>query len=691
MVVRGAVGSIVLLVSVGVTLIIIATCGEGRDIYVDISYPYLDGDGSIDRPYTSIQQAIDNAVDGDCIYLFPGIYNETLVVDKSITIQGLDEENTIIWKNGSYKYTVEILADFVTLEDLTIKAAKGCYVAAIYIKSDNVIIQGNLINASGDIWALYLDSSDGDTIGGNRISGGKGIYVTSSINDVFTNNEITNSTVAGIKFLDSVNAIIYNNVFSYNLYGIYAQNCTGFNITNNTIRFHQVAGIGFYQGDSSVFSENVIEDNGCGIKLEASNCIISNNSFQDNDMAVLLQGSNNTIFDNTFTGSTICAVDASGVWSEGNVIYGNTFLRNREHAKGNGKNQWDNGEIGNYWDDYNDVDRDLDGIGDNPYHVPGGGVDRYPTGKFLKPPNKPEVISPRDGESNVGLSPVLKVKVTDPDSDSLSVYFYRASDNTLIAERHDIPSGGIASCTIHLPYDTVMAWYVVVNDSKLENVSDIWVFNTVPIPPTNDKPVSNPGGPYVGYVNDPIQFDGTKSYDPDGEIKFYRWNFGDGSGEILAEKPSHIYTKAGNYTVTLTVIDNNGTSDIATTYVVVKEKTTTNTPPIADPGGPYECKVNEEVIFDGSSSYDPDGNIVNYSWDFGDGSKGYGPIVTHLYNKSGTYTVTLVVTDDSGANSTKITYVAVHGAKKTPGPGILFTIVSIIVTVFLIKRNRKIK
>lgn len=61
---------------------------------------------------------------------------------------------------------------------------------------------------------------------------------------------------------------------------------------------------------------------------------------------------------------------------------------------------------------------------------------------------------------------------------------------------------------------------------------------------------------------------------------------------------------------------------------------------------------NIQVTFDASESSDPDGHIVLYEWDFGDGSgKNYGMIVTHAFANEGTYTVRLRVTDDDGASA----------------------------------------
>ena len=73
-----------------------------------------------------------------------------------------------------------------------------------------------------------------------------------------------------------------------------------------------------------------------------------------------------------------------------------------------------------------------------------------------------------------------------------------------------------------------------------------------------------------------------------------------------------------------------------------------NWAPVADAGGPYSGKVGESILFDGSRSYDVDGNIVSYSWNFGDGTTGEGANVTHAYSHEGSFTVRLMVTDSEG-------------------------------------------
>ncbi len=88
-----------------------------------------------------------------------------------------------------------------------------------------------------------------------------------------------------------------------------------------------------------------------------------------------------------------------------------------------------------------------------------------------------------------------------------------------------------------------------------------------------------------------------------------------------------------------------------------------NQPPIANPGGPYSGIVAQNVPFDGSGSFDPDGAIASYSWSFGDGGAGgTGAVPTHTYTSAGTYTVTLTVTDNLGAQASANTSITITTA-----------------------------
>lgn len=85
-----------------------------------------------------------------------------------------------------------------------------------------------------------------------------------------------------------------------------------------------------------------------------------------------------------------------------------------------------------------------------------------------------------------------------------------------------------------------------------------------------------------------------------------------------------------------------------------------NKTPVANPGGPYEgtTDATQPILFDGSASSDADGDLLEYSWDFGDGTIGIGESIFHAYDKPGIFTVTLTVNDgtiDSGPVTTTAT------------------------------------
>ena len=117
-------------------------------------------------------------------------------------------------------------------------------------------------------------------------------------------------------------------------------------------------------------------------------------------------------------------------------------------------------------------------------------------------------------------------------------------------------------------------------------------------------------------------------------------------------------TPSGTYVITVKALlpegvedvnpDNNVSEDTVTIRAIEKE------PPVASfTYSPYSPKVGENVTFDASESYDPDGGeIIQYSWDFGDGKTGYGKVVTHSYESEGTYYVTLTVIDDENQSRT---------------------------------------
>ena len=178
----------------------------------------------------------------------------------------------------------------------------------------------------------------------------------------------------------------------------------------------------------------------------------------------------------------------------------------------------------------------------------------------------------------------------------------------------------------------------------------------------NQPPTASHGGPYSGTENNPVAFDGSGSTDLDGSIVAYEWDFGDGNIGFDS-MPSHTYISTGIFNITLTVTDDAGDTNTATTTATIAMG---NQPPVADPNGPYTGTTGTPVALDGSGSTDPDGAIMAYDWDLGDGTAGSGMMLNHAYAMPGTYNITLTVTDDSGAIDSATTSVAIDAANQPP-------------------------
>jgi hypothetical protein len=107
------------------------------------------------------------------------------------------------------------------------------------------------------------------------------------------------------------------------------------------------------------------------------------------------------------------------------------------------------------------------------------------------------------------------------------------------------------------------------------------------------------------------------------------------------------FADAGSYTAT--VYATNGTFTAASNFQI----TVVNVcrPPAADAGGPYAGVTGNPVALNGAGSADPDGDALTYAWSFGDGNTGSGVAPIHVYAASGTYTVSLEVTDGCGSDT----------------------------------------
>ena len=161
----------------------------------------------------------------------------------------------------------------------------------------------------------------------------------------------------------------------------------------------------------------------------------------------------------------------------------------------------------------------------------------------------------------------------------------------------------------------------------------------------------NPSSPTT---EDIVRFDASLSSDPDpeGSIKSYEWDFGDrkkGNGRTT----DHIYEREGNYTVKLTVTDDNELKDITPPTVIRVQNKNVRHPPIAHinfaPG--KDITTEDDVIFDATWSSDVDGGALAFDWDFNDGTRSNRSSFSHRFNETGEYIVNLTVIDEDKLNS----------------------------------------
>ena len=312
-------------------------------IYVDDDAvpPY---DGTLEHPYPSIQDGIDNAFDGDTVFVYSGTYYENVKVNKSIILMGEDKKTTNIDFQKDYFKSIEIKASGTIVKGFTIKRSNS--VGGIEISSNNIKITDNIITENLD-----------------------GIYIPNGINVTISDNIIAYNYWDGIS-ITSNNIKIKDNIIAYN-------------------KDHGIE-IG---GSDNVLQDNQLSSNGGnGIRIHnIENITIGNNVISSNIEAGINLGKfkNGVIYSNTIR-KNYYGIYASKIPSVNvdNIIFHNNFVDTKyRHVRDCGDNQWDNGTEGNYWDIFDEpsegaYDNNNDGIIDLPYYIDGGdNLDRYPLKK----------------------------------------------------------------------------------------------------------------------------------------------------------------------------------------------------------------------------------------------------------------------------------------------------------------------
>lgn len=345
--------------------------------------------------YSTIQEAIQNADEGDTIFVKKGIYdgpiNETLIINKTISLVG--EENTTLNLHPlllnktlfyvpylTYNTSIIIESNNVTISGFTVKTpSPGGSISVIGDGAQiiNCLITPSLslIGSHSTIVETFLVSAltvkgSNQTIAQNTIFKGD-LEISSSYNNITGNTIDDEIRLTGSNNIISDNSFyrffleysdlnkIHNNTFSCIWIGFHGHTCSNNTVSGNTLDGGYIWGILMGDGFYNVFYDNIIKNfggshDGYGVAIGGNHLVAENNTF-----------------------------------------YHNIFLNNNKNVGYNWDqlgtgNFWDNGIEGNYWDDYTGIDANGDGIGDTPYVIDDKNQDNFP---LMKPTIIPEFPS----------------------------------------------------------------------------------------------------------------------------------------------------------------------------------------------------------------------------------------------------------------------------------------------------------
>jgi len=323
------------------------------------------GNGSKTNPYIIDDITIDGQNSGTCIEIKNS--NKYFII-RNCTIYNSGAESHPYYGAGIRFNNVSNGKIFNN--EITNNRGMGIH---LYFDIENITVANNTVN-NNDYGGIKSRSGIALNVYNNCVNynGWQGIYLVVN-NSIISKNKAIGNIHEGFVLAESYYNNISRNIIADNGYelpttsyaGIYLGSSCNNTFFQNRITNSTREGIHVRWSQYNKFLRNIVKNNAeYGIKIYGSNINSRNN--------VII---NNTIEKNGEIGLSI-AGDAD--W---NLVYNNKFSLNNINAEDSANNnRWDNGSLGNYWDDYGGSDLDDDGIGDIPYDVPpvGGSVDNYP-------------------------------------------------------------------------------------------------------------------------------------------------------------------------------------------------------------------------------------------------------------------------------------------------------------------------
>jgi len=286
--------------------------------------------------YGTIQEAINAATPGETIIIPAGIYQETIIVNKTLTILGKDKLHTIIQKNDATDI-VKIVANNVYFSNFTVRNG----IHGITVTSSNNTITENV--AFNNSIGIHLNKTSHNIVSNNLINKtnthpGSGIFLNGSTNNLLSNNRILESGE-----------------------GIYLRGSSNNTVIRNWLTNNSKTGICLMKAekptDYNIIRDNIIEEGACyGIDFWSVkyNVIINNTLKYNGNSFMVSYSNNNTIYHNTIINKPT-QIPVYSIYSQ---------------------NNWDNGFEGNYWSNYKWTEFDEFGIGTKPYNTSRNPIDQ---------------------------------------------------------------------------------------------------------------------------------------------------------------------------------------------------------------------------------------------------------------------------------------------------------------------------
>jgi len=314
----------------------------------NVSLPNGDGilyvGGSGPNNYTSIQSAINDASNGCTIYVYYGNYNESIVINKSISLIGIEKngEKPVIHAEEN-KSAVLILAD-------------GCILKAFVIISQEILISEtnppsceirsnyNIIENNTFMYgwcSFYLYESSYNILKNNEITKGywEGLFTRECTHNIFLYNKAVDNMGEGFFFSRERNSKIIGNTATKNLHGMsfsLSSNCI---ISFNHVYFNQQYGICVDTSTNVSILNNTIHNHAYGglQLMDCSNCTVSGNEIYYNDRGIMVES--NYMWEkqyNLIKRNNVYSNSGVGIYIEGSLR--NDFTEN--NLMDNGDNAW---------------------------------------------------------------------------------------------------------------------------------------------------------------------------------------------------------------------------------------------------------------------------------------------------------------------------------------------------------------